>query len=95
VTSNSAVASLEPIQEDGSDILRTIAESSNLNLNDSIYAPKNYKGSRTTTTASKYATMPACGAPVMSFTNSFGALDKDKASESPRKKSGQEKLKMR
>jgi hypothetical protein len=92
VTSNIAVASLEPIREDGSDILRTIAESSNLNLNDSIYAPKNYKGGRTTTSGSKYATMPARRAPVMSFSNPFGPLDEDKASESPRKKSGQEKL---
>ncbi len=92
VASNAAVASLEPIEEDGSDVLRTIANSSNLSLNDSIYAPKNYKGSRIATANTKYATMPARRAPVMSVSNSFAPADEDQTEESHSKKSEQEEL---
>lgn len=90
--SNAAAASLEPIEEDGSDILRTIADSSNLNLNDSRHAPKSYKGGRITTARNKYATLPARRAPVMSFDNSFAPLDDEKIIDSHGKKSENEKL---
>jgi hypothetical protein len=83
--------SLEPVVEDGSDILRTIAETSNLRLTDSIYAPKNYKRSRPNTTDTKYATMLARRAPIVSFSNSFAPLDEGKTAGSPGKKSEQEK----
>jgi hypothetical protein len=82
VTSGPVAVSLEPIEEDGSDILRTIANASNLNLNDSKYAPKNYKGGRFTNPGAKYSTMPARRAPKMSFSNSFAALDEDATGDS-------------
>jgi hypothetical protein len=36
--------------------------------------------------------VPACRAPVISFSNSFAALDEDKGMKSPKEKTEQEKL---
>ncbi len=77
--------SLESTEEDGSDILRTLAEASNLNLSDSKYASKNYSRRRGLTTDAKYATMPNRRPPIISFSNSFAPLNEDVTEESPRK----------
>lgn len=82
---DTVVSSDEPAEEDGSDILRTLAEASNLNLSDSKYASKNYAGRRTVSTNTKYATMPTRCPPVMSFSNSFAPLNEDVGDESPSK----------
>lgn len=92
VTSDTAVMPLEPIQADGSDVLRKIAESSNLSLNDSIYATKNYKRKWVSASKRTSAAMPARRVPLMSFSNPFAVLEEDKATGSPRNKTTQEKL---
>lgn len=92
VAPSTAVASLEHIEQDGSDILRTIANTSNLNLNDSIHAPKNYRKARATNSERKCATMPTRRTAMMSVSNSFAPLDDDQTSEPPGKKSEQEKF---
>jgi hypothetical protein len=85
VVPDPVVTSLEPLEEDGSDILRAIANASDLNLNDSKYASKNYPGHRAVTNKPNYATMPTRRPPVMSFSNSFAPLDENATAESPRK----------
>ncbi len=90
--SDEALASLENIEQDGSDILRTIANASNLTLNDSVHAPKNYRKAMAKNSDMKYATMPARRLPIMSYSNSFAPLDENQKSEPPSKKSEQAKL---
>ena len=77
-----AASPLEPIHEDGSDILRAIADASDLTLHDSKYASKDYRGK------TKYSTMPTRHAPVLSF----DTLEEDPTADSPSKKSEHEKL---
>ena len=89
--SNTMLTPLDHI-EDGSDILRTIANASNLNLNDSVHAPKNFRSTRAQNSDLKYATMPTRRTPIMSYSNSFAPLDENQTSETLNKKSEQEKL---
>ncbi len=90
--SDTALAPLDHSEQDGSDILRTIASASNLTLNDSVHAPKNFGKTRAKNPDLKYATMPTRRVPIMSYSNSFAPLDEDQKSESPSKKSEREKL---
>ncbi|KAF7507759.1 hypothetical protein GJ744_010060 [Endocarpon pusillum] len=89
--SNTMLTSLDHIQ-DGSDILRAMANASNLTLDDSVHATKNLRRTRVQNPDRKYATMPTFRAPVMSYSNSFTLLDENQTSESLSKKSEQEKL---
>ncbi|ERF71606.1 hypothetical protein EPUS_00595 [Endocarpon pusillum Z07020] len=86
--SNTTLTSLDHI-EDGSDILRAIANASNLTLNDSVHAPKNFRRTRAQNPDLKYATMPARHAPY-----SYNSFDENynRESLSKMKKSEQEKL---
>lgn len=90
--SNTTVAPLERIEEDGTDVLRTIAGSSNLNLNDSIYAPRNSQGKRLSSTDVKYATMPTRRGPGLPSDNSFAPLQEKEPTHSPSEKSERVKL---
>lgn len=78
VTSDTAVMPLEPVQADGSDILRKMAESSNLKLNDSIHATKNYKAKWAPAGKRASAAMPIRRAPMMSFSSPFATIDEEK-----------------
>jgi hypothetical protein len=86
VASNPTVGTLEPIDEDGSDILRTIANSSNLNLSDSKHAQKNYRGGRVGVPTTKFATMPARHGPTQYFSNPFEPLAEAEPMTSPEKR---------
>lgn len=77
---------LEPFHEDGSVILRALADASNLTLYDSKYASKNYNGK------TKYSAIPTRRAPVLSFDQSFKTLDENRAEDSASKKSEHERL---
>lgn len=80
------------IEQDGSDILRIIANDSNLTLNDSVHAPKNFRKIGAKNPDLKSTTMPTRHAPIMLYNNSPAALDEKQESESPSKRSEQEKL---
>lgn len=79
------VVPFESLEEDGSDILRTIANTSNLDLNDSIYAPKNYQQSRIAIPNLKYATMPARRGLAMASSKYVAPLGEKEPTESPNK----------
>jgi hypothetical protein len=94
VVPNTEVTTIEPIEAVEIALLRTIANST-LNLNDSKYAPKNYKKVRATNPEIKAATTPTPtrgATATMTFRNMFNPLSADQTEDSPSNKSAQREV---